>query len=164
MPHAHFLPQANPGPSYAAQKAEIDAAIARVLAGGRYILGDEVAAFEREFAAWLGVRHAVGVASGTDAPELALRVLKIGPGNAVFAPSHTAVATIAAIERAGARPVLVEVDPRCYTMSAAPSKPFWTTAASSAAAVPRPSSPSISTAIRPTCRPCWPWPQGRASR
>ncbi len=113
------MPQANPGASYAAQRAEIDAAVARVLAGGRYILGEEVAAFEAEFAAYLGVEQAVGVASGTDAIELALRACEIGPGQAVIAPSHTAVATIAAIERAGARPVLIDVDPLTYTIAAA---------------------------------------------
>jgi dTDP-4-amino-4,6-dideoxygalactose transaminase len=119
MTDAPFLPQANPGASYAAQRDEIDAAVARVLAGGRYILGEEVAAFEAEFAAYLGVEQAVGVANGTDAIELALRACQIGPGQAVIAPSHTAVATIAAIERAGARPVLIDVDPLTYTIAAA---------------------------------------------
>jgi dTDP-4-amino-4,6-dideoxygalactose transaminase len=119
MSDAPFIPQANPGASYAAQRAEIDAAIHRVLAGGRYVLGEEVAAFEAEFADWLGVGEAVGVASGTDAIELALRAVGIGPGLAVIAPSHTAVATVAAIERTGARPVLVDVDSLTYTMTAA---------------------------------------------
>lgn len=109
MMDASFLPQANPGASYQAQRAEIDAAVARVLERGRYILGEEVAAFEAEFAAYLGVNHAVGVANGTDAVELCLRACGIGPGQAVIAPSHTAVATIAAIERAGARPALVDI-------------------------------------------------------
>jgi dTDP-4-amino-4,6-dideoxygalactose transaminase len=118
MSDAPLIPQANPGASYAAQRAEIDAAVARVLAGGRYVLGEEVAAFEAEFAAYLGVKEAVGVASGTDAIELALRVAGIGPGRSVIAPSHTAVATIAAIERAGARPVLIDVDPLTYTIAA----------------------------------------------
>jgi dTDP-4-amino-4,6-dideoxygalactose transaminase len=118
MSDAPLIPQANPGASYSAQRAEFDAAIARVLAGGRYVLGDEVAAFEAEFAAYLGVKEAVGVASGTDAIELALRVAGIGPGQAVIAPSHTAVATIAAIERAGVRPVLIDVDPLTYTIAA----------------------------------------------
>jgi dTDP-4-amino-4,6-dideoxygalactose transaminase len=119
MTDAPFLPQANPGASYAAQRKEIDTAVARVLAGGWYILGEEVAAFEAEFAAYLGVGHAVGVASGTDAIELALRACEIGPGQAVIAPAHTAVATIAAIERTGARPVLIDVDPLTYTIAAA---------------------------------------------
>ncbi len=119
MTDTPFLPQANPGASYAAQRQEVDAAVARVLAGGRYILGAEVSAFEAEFAAYLGVGQAVGVASGTDALELALRACEIGPGQAVIAPSHTAVATIAAIERAGARPVLIDIDPLTYTITAA---------------------------------------------
>jgi dTDP-4-amino-4,6-dideoxygalactose transaminase len=118
MAEAPYIPQANPGATYLAQKEEIDAAVARVLARGRYVLGDEVAAFETEFAAYLGVRHAVGVASGTDAVELALRACGIGAGHAVIAPSHTAVATVAAIERTGARPVLMDVDPLTYAITA----------------------------------------------
>jgi dTDP-4-amino-4,6-dideoxygalactose transaminase len=87
-----------------------------VLASGWYILGDELAAFENEFAAWLGVPHVVGVASGTDAIELALRACDIGMGDAVFTVSHTAVATVAAIERSGARPVFVDVEPDRLTL------------------------------------------------
>src|SRR5579864_475491 len=119
MSAKRYLPQANPGAAYFAQRAEIDVAVARVLAGGRYILGPEVAAFEADFAAYLGVEHAVGVGSGTDALEMALRACEIGPGQAVIAPSHTAVATVAAIERAGARPALVDVDPVSMTIDAA---------------------------------------------
>lgn len=118
MTEAPPIPQANPAATYLAQREEIDATVARVLARGRYILGDEVAAFEREFANYLGVAHAVGVASGTDAVGLALRACQIGAGHAVVAPSHTAVATIAAIERTGARPVLIDVDPLTYTITA----------------------------------------------
>jgi dTDP-4-amino-4,6-dideoxygalactose transaminase len=94
----------------------VDAAIARALDSGWYILGPEVEAFEKEFAAWLGAGHAVGVANGTDAVELALRGLGIGPGDAVYTVSHTAVATVAAIERAGAVPVLLDVDAATYTL------------------------------------------------
>jgi dTDP-4-amino-4,6-dideoxygalactose transaminase len=119
MTDGPLIPQANPGAAYAAQKAAIDAAISGVLESGRYILGTTVAKFEQEFAAYLGVKHAVGVATGTDAIELALRALEIGAGQAVIAPSHTAVATVAAVERAGARPVLIDVDPRTYTITAA---------------------------------------------
>ena len=117
MTDGPVIPQANPGAAYRAQKAAIDAAIARVLESGRYILGEPVARFEQEFAAYLGLMHCVGVASGTDAIELALRALEIGAGKAVIAPSHTAVATAAAIERAGARPVLIDVDPTTYTLT-----------------------------------------------
>ena len=102
---------------YLAQKTEIDAAITRVLEGGHYILGREVEAFEAAFADFVGVPHAVGVANGTDAIELALRACNIGAGDLVFTVSHTAVATVAAIERAGAAAVLVDVEPGTYTMA-----------------------------------------------
>jgi dTDP-4-amino-4,6-dideoxygalactose transaminase len=118
MTNESVIPQANPGAAYRAQKSAIDPAIARVLESGRYILGESVAKFEQEFAAYLGLKHCVGVASGTDAIELALRALEIGAGKAVIAPSHTAVATVAAIERAGARPVLIDVDPTTHTITA----------------------------------------------
>ncbi len=113
------IPQIDPRAGYFEQKAEIDAAIARVLASGQYILGREVEAFEAAFAAWLGVGHAVGAGSGTDAIELALRACGIGPGELVFTVSHTAVATVAAIERAGAVPVLVDIEPGGFTMDPA---------------------------------------------
>ena len=74
--------------AYRRLQAEIDAATARVLAGGWYILGPEVSAFEAEFAAYLGVEHAVGVASGTDAVLLALRALGVGPGDEVITVAH----------------------------------------------------------------------------
>lgn len=112
------IPQANPGANYQAHRAEIDAAIARTLERGRYILGPEVEAFEAEFAAVCGVAYGVGVGSGTDALILALRAAGVGPGDEVITVSHTAVATVAAIELAGARPVLVEVDPSYYTLDA----------------------------------------------
>lgn len=102
--------QTNPKAAYLAQKSEIDAAIQRVLDSGWYIQGEEVAAFEREFAAYSGSTHAVAVASGTDALIVALRGLGVGPGDAVITVSHTAVATVAAIELTGATPVLVDVD------------------------------------------------------
>ncbi len=113
------IPQTDPRAGYFEQKAEIDAAIARVLASGQYILGHEVEAFEAAFAAWLGIGHAVGAGSGTDAIELALRGCDIGPGELVFTVSHTAVATVAAIERAGAVPVLVDIEPGGFTMDPA---------------------------------------------
>ncbi len=113
------IPQTDPRAGYFEQKAEIDAAIARVLASGQYILGQEVEGFEAAFAAWLGMGHAVGAGSGTDAIELALRACDIGPGDLVFTVSHTAVATVAAIERAGAVPVLVDIEPGGFTMDPA---------------------------------------------
>ena len=105
--------------AYRRLQAEIDAAAARVLAGGWYILGPEVRAFEEEFAAYLGLADAVGVASGTDALMLALRALGIGPSDEVITVAHTAVATVAAIELAGATPRLVDIDPTTYTLNPA---------------------------------------------
>jgi dTDP-4-amino-4,6-dideoxygalactose transaminase len=110
------IPQTDPRANYLAHKDEIDAAIAAVLTGGRYILGEQVAVFEREFAAYLGAGHAIGVGSGTDALHLALRACDVGPGDRVFTVSHTAVATVAAIELTGATPVLVDIDPATFTM------------------------------------------------
>lgn len=104
------IPVADPRAQYFAQRTMIDSAIRRVLERGRYILGEEVRAFESEFATYIGVRHAIGVASGTDAIQLALRALGVGCGDEVISVSHTAVATIAAIELTGARPVLVDIE------------------------------------------------------
>ncbi|MGC8782319.1 MAG: DegT/DnrJ/EryC1/StrS family aminotransferase [Anaerolineae bacterium] len=111
-----MIPQTDPRANYLAHKAEIYAAIEQVLMGGRYILGEPVAAFEREFAAYLGVGHAVGVGSGTEALHLALAACGVGPGCYVFTVSHTAVATVAAVELAGATAVLVDIDPATFTM------------------------------------------------
>jgi dTDP-4-amino-4,6-dideoxygalactose transaminase len=110
------VPQADPGAGYRAQKAEIDAAVARALGSGWYILGKEGEAFEREYAAWQGAARAIGCANGTDALTLALRGLGIGPGATVVTVSHTAVATVAAIEMVGATPLLLDIDPDTYTM------------------------------------------------
>ena len=105
--------------AYLSQRDEIDLAIRRVLDSGWYILGKETEAFERAFAAWCGVAHAVGVGNGTDALVVALKSLGVGPGDAVFTVSHTAVATVAAVEMAGAAPVLVDIDPASYTIDPA---------------------------------------------
>ena len=110
------VPQTDPKAGYLAHQGEIDAAIHRVLESGWYILGREVESFEQEFSAYIGVRHALGVGSGTDALELALRACGVGPGDLVFTVSHTAVATVAAIELVGATPVLVDIDPVAYTL------------------------------------------------
>lgn len=107
---------ANPAAQFHSYQAEIEQAIHRVLEGGRYILGPELGALEQEFAAYIGTGHTIGVANGTDALELALRALEIGPGDEVITVSHTAVATVAAIEAAGAVPVMVDVDPEFYTL------------------------------------------------
>jgi dTDP-4-amino-4,6-dideoxygalactose transaminase len=120
MPPKDFpdaIPQADPRASYVVQRTAIDAALTRVFEGGAYILGREVEMFEAAFADYIGVSHAIGVGSGTDAIELALRASNIGAGDLVFTVSHTAVATVAAIERAGATAVLVDVEPGTYTMA-----------------------------------------------
>ena len=110
------VPQTSPKADYLAHKGEIDAAVARVLDAGSYILGQEVSAFEQEFAGYIGVAHAVGVANGTDALYIALRSCGVNPGDAVLTVSHTAVATVAAIELTGAVPILVDIDPGTFTM------------------------------------------------
>jgi dTDP-4-amino-4,6-dideoxygalactose transaminase len=95
----------------------INEAIRRTLESGWYVLGNEVTAFEDEFAGYLGADHAIGVGSGTDALQLSLRCLGIGAGDVVVTVSHTAVATVVAIQLAGATPLLVDVDPYSFTMS-----------------------------------------------
>jgi dTDP-4-amino-4,6-dideoxygalactose transaminase len=111
-----MIAQANPGAGYRALKSEIDEAVARALSSGWYILGNELRAFEAEFAAWLGVCSVIGCGNGTDAIALVLRALDIGPGSSVVTVSHTAVATVAAIEMTGATPLLIDIDPARYTM------------------------------------------------
>lgn len=97
-------------------RAEMDEAIARVLDSGRYVLGAEVEAFEREFADYCGARHCVGVASGLDALTLLLRALGIGEGDEVIVPSNTYIATWLAVSAAGARPVPAEPDAETYNL------------------------------------------------
>jgi dTDP-4-amino-4,6-dideoxygalactose transaminase len=106
----------DPRAQYLAHKAEIDEAVARVLDRGWYILGAEVKAFEAEFAAYIGVGQGVGVGSGTEALHLTLAACGIGPGDEVITVSHTAVATVAAIEMTGAQPVLVDIEPGFFTL------------------------------------------------
>lgn len=107
---------ADPSAQYRSYKKRIDAAINRVLESEKYILGEEVEKLEDEFARYIGTSNAIGVANGTDAIEISLRALEIGVGDEVITVSHTAVATVAAIEAAGAKPVLVDVDPRFFTL------------------------------------------------
>jgi dTDP-4-amino-4,6-dideoxygalactose transaminase len=109
---------ANPAANYLAHRDEIDQVIRRVLDGGMYILGQEVAKFEEEFARYLGAQHTIGVGSGTDALHVALRACGVGTGDAVVTVSHTAVATVAAIEMAGAEAVLIDIDPATATIDA----------------------------------------------
>src|SRR4051812_48128408 len=90
---------------HATVAADVEAAVTRVLASGRYILGPELAAFESEFAAYCGVPHGIGVASGTDALRLALEAAGVGPGHEVILPAFTFVATAEVVTQLGAVPV-----------------------------------------------------------
>lgn len=100
-------------------RAEIDAAIARVLSSGWYLLGPELEAFEAEWAAYTGSRYAVGVANGLDALHLSLRAFGIGNGDEVIVPSNTYIATWLAVSQAGATPVPVEPDEPTYNIDPA---------------------------------------------
>jgi dTDP-4-amino-4,6-dideoxygalactose transaminase len=91
--------------------------LAEVVAGGRYILGPEVSAFEREFAAYCGTKHCIGVANGTDAITIALRSLGVGPGDEVVVPSFTFYASVEAAVNAGATPVFCDVDPDTFCVT-----------------------------------------------
>jgi dTDP-4-amino-4,6-dideoxygalactose transaminase len=104
---------------YQALKPEIDRAVLDVFEHAQFILGPAVAAFERDFAAYCRVPEAVGVSSGTSALHLALLAAGVGPGDEVITVPYTFVATVAAIEYSGARPVLVDVEPDYWTMDPA---------------------------------------------
>ncbi|MGI8844885.1 MAG: DegT/DnrJ/EryC1/StrS family aminotransferase [Thermoleophilaceae bacterium] len=99
-------------------KPRLTAKIGEVVEGGRYILGPEVQAFEREFADYLGARHCIGVANGTDALAIALRALGVEPGDEVVLPSYTFYATAEATVNAGATPVFCDVDPTTFCVTA----------------------------------------------
>jgi dTDP-4-amino-4,6-dideoxygalactose transaminase len=105
--------------AYLELKPEIDDAVARVMDSGWYILGEEVEAFEAEWAAYCEAKHAVGVANGLDALHLALRALGVGPGDEVIVPSNTYIATWLAVSQCGATPVPVEPDERTYNIDPA---------------------------------------------
>ena len=111
-----MIPQNNPLANYLHHQSAIDAAIHHVLASGQYILGEETRSFEREFADYIGVRYAVGVGSATEALHLVLTALGVGQGDDVITVSHTAVATVAAIEMCGAIPNLVDIQAARYTI------------------------------------------------
>ena len=111
-----MLPLCDVSRQYEQLKPEIDAAVVSVLAGGHYILGPNVTAFEHEIAEYLGCRYAVGVGNGTDALHLALRALGVGPGDEVITTPFTFIASTEAIGLVGARPVFVDVDPQTYNI------------------------------------------------
>ncbi|MBI5602436.1 MAG: DegT/DnrJ/EryC1/StrS family aminotransferase [Deltaproteobacteria bacterium] len=103
---------------YLSLKEEIDTAVAKIFESCQFILGDEVSAFEKEFAAYTGTRFGIAVNSGTSALHLALLAAGIGLGDEVITVPFTFVATVAAIEYVGARPVFVDIEPGSYTMNA----------------------------------------------
>ena len=104
---------------YQSIKAEVDAAVMKVLESTEYVLGSEVAAFEAEFAAYSGAAHGIGVNSGTSALHLALLAAGVGPGDEVITVPYTFVATTAAIRYTGATPVFVDIDPVTYMIDVA---------------------------------------------
>jgi dTDP-4-amino-4,6-dideoxygalactose transaminase len=105
--------------TYAELRAELDAAAGRVMASGQFILGPDVAAFEEEFAAYCGTRHAIGVGSGLDALRLILLGYGIGAGDDVIVPSNTFIATWLAVSQAGATPLPVEPEAGTHNITPA---------------------------------------------
>ena len=105
--------------AYFELREEIDTAITRVLESGRYILGEEVFTFEREFAAFTESQHCIAVANGLDALHLALRAMEVGPADEVIVPSNTYIATWLAVSQCGATPVPVEPDATTYNLDPA---------------------------------------------
>ena len=104
--------------AYLEQKEDLDAAVQRVLQSGSYILGEEVALFESEYAAYCGVDFCIGVANGLDALHLGLLALGVGPGDEVVVPANTYIATWLAVSHCGAIPVPVEPDESTYNLDA----------------------------------------------
>lgn len=104
---------------YQSIKQEVDQAVLAVLESSQFVLGPEVAAFEKEFAAFSGATHGIAVNTGTSALHLALLAAGVGPGDEVITVPFTFVATVAAIRYTGARPVFVDIEPRSFTMDPA---------------------------------------------
>lgn len=103
---------------HAPYRAELQSAFDRVLDSGRFVLGPEVEAFEREIGAWIGVPHAIGVSNGSDALLLALQAVGVGPGDEVICPTYTFFATAGAVARLGGVPVFVDSAECCYNLRA----------------------------------------------
>ncbi len=112
------IPMVDTAVEYRALKTQIDAAVGRVLASGRYVLGPEGEALERELGAYVGSPHAVGCNSGTDALHLALVAAGIGPGDEVVLPAFTFFATAEAVSYTGATPVFADIDARSFNLTA----------------------------------------------
>jgi dTDP-4-amino-4,6-dideoxygalactose transaminase len=103
---------------HAPYRGELLGAFERVLDSGRFVLGPEVEAFEREIAAWIGVPHAIGVSNGSDALLLALQAVGVGPGDEVICPTYTFFATAGAVARLGGKPIFVDSAECCYNLRA----------------------------------------------
>ena len=101
---------------YSFLKAEIDAGIQRVLDHGQYILGPEVADLELQLSQFAGAKHCISVANGTDALQIALMALNVGPGDEVITPGFTYIATAETVAVLGAKPVYVDIDPKTYNL------------------------------------------------
>jgi dTDP-4-amino-4,6-dideoxygalactose transaminase len=115
-PKPAIVPVSDPARSLRARQVEVERAMRDVLLGGSYVLGPQVERLEQEFAAWLGIEAAIGVANGTDALELALRGCQVPEDSLVAIPALTASATAAAVVRAGLRPLIIDIDPSTLTM------------------------------------------------
>jgi dTDP-4-amino-4,6-dideoxygalactose transaminase len=113
-----MIPIIDLGLEYKEISAELDPIIKKVLSSGHYILGPELTAFEKELAAYTGVKEAIGLNSGTDAVLLALRALDIGPGDEVIVPAMTFIATAEPVMQLGAKPVFVDIEPKGYGLDA----------------------------------------------
>lgn len=112
-----IVPFLNVGAAYVELKEQINDVTQRVLNSGSYLLGEELAAFEAEFANYIGVKHCIGVGNGLDALHLVLRAKGIGKGDEVIVPSHTYIATWLAVSFAGALPVPVEIEEASYNIN-----------------------------------------------
>ena len=115
---SNVIPIISPRAAFEELRDETEKAVLAVLASGEYVLGQPTALFEKEAAAYLGIEHAVGVSSGTEALLIALQEIGVGPGDDVISPCFTFIATATVAARLGARPVFVDIDPDTYQMSA----------------------------------------------
>jgi dTDP-4-amino-4,6-dideoxygalactose transaminase len=120
------LPFVDLAKQYAAIRQEVDSAIQQVLSECNFVLGPEVEEFEQAFAEFVGSEHAIGVSSGLDALRLALMALGVGPGDEVILPANTYIATALAVSAVGARPVLVDCDPKTYNIDVSLIEPAIT--------------------------------------